>query len=254
MSILGDIMKNINKNLSETTGLSEKKAKIYLGLLELGSGTVIEIAKKTGLKRTTVYNLLPEMFKSGLISTAIQKKKRIFLIDDVRNLTREIEDKKRQVEKMIPELEAIHNLSPLKPKVTYYEGPGGLRELYNDTLESCSPGDTICSFIGVKNWHDLMPPDFVAEYVEKRVKKKIRTRVIAPRFKASEELADDAQKKLREIKIINNPEFGFQAGTEIYANKVALISYKEDFMGVVIESKEISQMHKSAFEVMWNSL
>jgi len=48
--------------------------------------------------------------------------------------------------------------------------------------------------------------------------------------------------------------FRFDADTEIYANKVALISYRENFLGVIIESKEISQMQRSAFELMWSLL
>ena len=41
---------------------------------------------------------------------------------------------------------------------------------------------------------------------------------------------------------------------EIYANKVALISYKEDFLGIIIESQEINQMMKAAFGIMWDAL
>ena len=41
---------------------------------------------------------------------------------------------------------------------------------------------------------------------------------------------------------------------EIYANKVALISYRENFLGVIVESKEINQMQRAAFELMWDSL
>ena len=48
--------------------------------------------------------------------------------------------------------------------------------------------------------------------------------------------------------------YRFNADMEIYANKVALISYRENFLGVIVESKEINQMQRAAFELMWNSL
>ena len=39
-----------------------------------------------------------------------------------------------------------------------------------------------------------------------------------------------------------------------YEDKVALISYRENFLGVIIESKEINQMQRAAFELMWSAL
>ena len=253
LSLIVDIIMNLKESL-ENIGLSQKKADIYLALLELGEATVIEISKKTKIKRTTIYNLLPEMTADGLVQVTSKKKKRIFFVEDPSQLKADLESKLRTGEKSLPELMAIQNILPHKPKITFYEGLGGMRELYQDTLSSLLPGDTILSYTGLSDFYKLVPRDFSEWYIKERIKRKIRIKIISPASEASGEWNSTSVKELREIKLVDNPNFKFNADTEIYGNKVALLSYRENFMGVIIESKEINQMQRMAFELMWNSL
>jgi HTH-type transcriptional regulator, sugar sensing transcriptional regulator len=246
-------MKELEKSL-EKLGFHEKKAAIYIALLELGEGSVIELAKKTGLKRTTVYNILPEMVQEGLVRTAVKQKHRFFFIENPNNLKQDYQDKIHLIDKILPELRAIHNVIPYKPRITFYEGVGGMKELYQDTLDSLKPGDTILSYTGFRDYYKFMPREYMDWYVEERVRRKIRIRMIVPESETTREIWPQAQSTLREIKIVPQASWQFSADTEIYANKVALISHTENFMGVILESKEINQMQRMAFEIMWNAL
>lgn len=194
------------------------------------------------------------MIQSGLIKTTVNKKHRIFFVEDVRNLRYKLDEKERRIENLLPELQALHNIFPIKPKITYYEGEGGMRDLYMDTLNSTKPGEIICAYTGMNDFYNVFPKDFADYYIDERVKRKIRVQVIAPKTPAAIDWVKTASQTLREIKLIDNADFTFKADTEIYGNKVALISYKENFMGVIIESKEIADMQKSAFRLMWASL
>jgi len=129
-----------------------------------------------------------------------------------------------------------------------------MKDFYQDTLANVLTGGTILSFTGLADLYKFVPRDFAEKYFKERVKKKIRIKVIAPLSKIAQEWQQNSLKDLREMKIINNPEFKFNADMEVYGNKVALISYKEDFLGVIIESQEINQMMRAAFEIMWQSL
>ncbi|MDO8569299.1 MAG: helix-turn-helix domain-containing protein [bacterium] len=246
-------MQNAQKSL-EYIGLKPKEVQIYLALLELGEGSIIQIAKKSGIKRTTVYNILPDFVTRGLISSTIKKKKKVYFIEDPRSLKNDLKEKESVIDKMMPELLAIQNILPSKPRITFYEGVGGMKELYQDTLNSLSEGDTILSYTGLSDFSKLMPQEYNDYYIKERVKKKIRIKIIASLSPTSEEWQNTSASELREIRIVHDMPFRFDADTEIYANKVALISYRENFLGVIIESKEISQMQRSAFELMWSML
>lgn len=242
------------ENTLQAIGFSRKKAKIYLAILELGEASVIDIAKKAGLKRTTVYNILPELIADGLVKKSIKNKKRFFFIEDPSLIKTSLEEKMGVIEKSLPELKAMQNIIPSKPKITFYEGLGGAKDLYRDTLNSLPAGGTLLSYTGLTNYYEVIPKDCSEWYIKERVKRKIRVKVIALKSKIADEWQKNAAKELREIKIVSNPDFKFDGDTEIYGNKIALISYKENFMGVIIESKEISQMQKTAFQLMWDSL
>ena len=68
--------------IKNNLGFSEKKAKVFLALLQLGETNVLAIAQKAKLKRTTVYNILPELINEGLVASASTKgRKRYFVTD-----------------------------------------------------------------------------------------------------------------------------------------------------------------------------
>ncbi len=247
-------MVSLEKPLQEITGMSEKETQIYLALINLGEGTVIQIAKKSGLKRTTVYNLLPDLIKKGLILSTVNKKTRIYFVEDVRTLQQKLEEKSEQLKRILPSLLSMHTIFPFQPKITFYEGFEGMKELYMDTIKTCNAGDEIVSFMGMKNLYQMFTREFASYYIGERIKKKISLRMIAPEGTEASEALMTGKKQLRVTKIIKDVSFGFQGDMEIYHNKVAIVSYPENFIGVIIESQQVSDMMRAAFEIMWNSL
>ncbi|NCA94062.1 MAG: transcriptional regulator TrmB, partial [Sphingobacteriia bacterium] len=111
-----------------------KKADVYLAVLELGSGTVIEIARKSEIKRTTVYDILLDLEKSGLIYQTTKVNKRLFVAEDPEKLKKKLEEKERVLGEMLPQLRSLYNIKGIKPKIKFYEGKEGLRQVYSDTL------------------------------------------------------------------------------------------------------------------------
>lgn len=247
-------MKTPQKILQHIAGLDEKEAAIYVALLELGEGSVAEIAQKAGLKRTTVYNLVPDLIETSLIQTLLKKGKRKYFVEDVRTLETNLKEKETRLAQVLPELQAMHNIFPFKPKITYFEGASGLKEMYLDTLRSCQPGDEILSIMGMHDIYKYFDRDFANTYIKERAKKKIRLRMISSRSEEAIETIKINKEALRETKFIDNYPSQFQSDMEIYGNKVALISFSENQMGVIIESKQIHEMHRSTFEILWRAL
>ena len=158
-------MNSLEHALEATVGLSDKAAKIYIALLQIGEGSVIDIAQKADLKRTSVYNILPDLIRQGLIETTVKNKHRIFFIDDVRRLELDADQRRKSVTALLPQLRAIQNILPQKPKITFYEGVGGMKELYEDTLDSVPSGGTILSYTGLSDFFSMMPKEYYEWYV-----------------------------------------------------------------------------------------
>lgn len=79
----------------QKAGLNETEAKIYLAALELGQTSVSRIARKSGIKRTTVYLSLENLIHKGLMSQIVKDGKKYFFAEDPRNLERLMKRKKR---------------------------------------------------------------------------------------------------------------------------------------------------------------
>jgi len=88
-------------------GLSEREAKIYIAILELGEATIADIVKKAQIKRSTVYDMIELLKQKGLISRFYRQKRQIFCAEDPKKIIEDLEKKKKGMEEVMPELVSI---------------------------------------------------------------------------------------------------------------------------------------------------
>jgi len=241
-------------NILQGIGLSKEEIEIYLAGLELGEDSVQNIAKKAGIKRSTAYLIIDELIKKSLFYQTFKGKKRYFGAQDPKNIENDFKRKTFELSKIIPELSSLYNTSGIKPRVRFYEGLSGLITVYNDTVESNQENGEILEFASIKKIFDIFPREYATEYYTKRIRKNIKAKIIAVDSEESREWQKNSEEEMREIILVNEGQFDFFGDIQIYGDKVALISYKENFMTVVVESKEISKMFKSIFNLNWNLL
>src|SRR3990167_7373675 len=85
------------KNHLEKLGLSQDGVLIYLKVLELGSTTILTIARKTRIPRTTVYLLIDELVSKGLIKITIKGKKKYYIPTSPKELLELAKLKKKKI-------------------------------------------------------------------------------------------------------------------------------------------------------------
>lgn len=235
----------------QNAGLTEKEAKVYLAALELGETTINRIAKKSGVKRSTVYLLIDALKEKGLMSAAKKNKKSLFFAEDPRILERQIEDKKSAILKALPELLSITNLLDKKPDIRYFEGREGIKEVYMDNLRY--PEQEICAWFS-ESFLEFDEKFFYDKYIPERIKKKIFARVILPENKITRGIKEDDEKYLRKTKLVPQEKFNLKIEISLYGtNKIGIMSY-DDGIGLIIQSQKIYEALKYIFEFMWNAL
>lgn len=239
------------KEFFQKFDIEGKKADVYLAVLELGSGTVIEIARKSEIKRTTCYDILQELEKTGLVYETMKGKKRLFVAEDPEKLRKKIDEKKRILDEFLPELRSIYNVKGVKPKIRFYEGKEGLREVYADTLNYSGEILAFASDDVVK----VLEMDWAEDYLKRRVRKGLRMRAIMPKTGIIEkDFVSQDQKQMRTSKLIDPKKYPFSIEINIYGHQiVALMSAKEE-TGIIIEGAEIYNTLKMIFELVWDLL
>jgi len=229
-------------------GLDEKQAKVYLACLELGPSSVLEISKKSGINRATVYYIIEELVAKNLISQTAKKKKKLFVASEPEEIMNSIKEKENFLKSILPDLKAINNLSVKKPKIKFYEGEDGIYTVVKDYLTAHKEA---LKFANHEQFNLALKYD--PELVKKRIKHGIFLRMIVPDLPKSWEWQKKDKDQLRKTKIVSSKKYPFQTEVTIYNNKIALTSYKEK-IGVIIESKSIAEIFKMVFNLCWDNI
>lgn len=246
--------RDLKRRLMDDAGFSDKKAAVYLSILKLGEASSNDIAKNAGIKRTTVYNILPELLKEGVVHKSKRLKKTLFYIEDANDLISRIEEKKFGIEEIVPSLNSLQMSNKSKPRIIQYEGQNGIIQLYKDILDSIPVGGELLSVIGANYAKDLMPYHILEYYSDFRLKKKINHRLIATNNDFINEFKAKDKGQFRETRILEEGDELIGSDVRIFGNKVAMLSFKEGFIGVIIESEDLNKLNRILFERVWKSL
>lgn len=233
-------------------GLTEKEARVYLSLLELGETSIQRISDKSGIKRTTLYHIIDDLKNKALVGTTIRKNKKYFFAEDPRLIEKQMEERLKKFENILPELLSISNLIDKKPKIRYFEGIEGIKEVFRDTLNFPKQETLAWISMDAVKYFDM---DWVLKtYVPQRVEKRIWQRAIAPSQEYIKKVKLYDQKQLRQMKLISSKEFPFEVEINLYGDRnVGIMSFEEK-VGIIIESKKIYATLKSFFELHWKTL
>lgn len=247
-------------------GLSKSEAKIYTGLLSLGHQPVSIISKRVGLNRTTTYSILKSLAKKGFVAFYNKSSTTYFVANDPNCLIGYIDSKCRSYDyfrneliNLVPQYRALMNEYTFsKPVVTYHEGLEGVKHVMYDALTAKGNCFTcLC----LHKWFKSGLKEFLLEYKDFRIAtKQIPLSAIVPDTPEVRAFFDENYDKdnvLTKVKYLKDPKYHqlFENEMNIYDDKVAIIHLErgQEF-GVIIQSKEISNMQKSIFQLAWNGL
>lgn len=234
------------QNVLQQCGLTEKEAKVYLACLELGPQPVSQIAKKAKINRVTAYDILGKLIKRGMVNFYVKNDLKFFNPTDPELVIKEFKRKTKELEKSLPILKGLYSKTN-HPYLQFFEGIEGIKAIYADTLKSST------EIMNYANSHEIRIhwPNYDKEYVAVRAAKKIMLHGIAPRDEYGETVQKSDQKYFRETRLVPADQFTFTNEINIYDDKVAIISYKEELIGMIIQSPEIANTQRDIFKMAW---
>lgn len=242
-------------------GLSANEAKIYLaaqGMLVFSAGA---IAARARIKRSTTYLALSSLIARGLISEIYQHKKKLFRAegpDRLERLTmrmkRKAQEAENLVKELIPTLMNIQDPTSETPRVAFYAGVEGIKNVWLDIASSSQSWYFFGSSIALLK---KISQDDLREILEEGSKNRRqsgRPKIYFITDQGMIHMKEFSQPdpKFREVKLL--PET-IRAGSGLIMSedKLVLISIEPTF-AVVIQSKKITEMIKIMYKLTWASL
>jgi sugar-specific transcriptional regulator TrmB len=252
-------MKKVTEFLKQL-GLSEIESKLYEGLLDMGSTTVMELANKVGIKRITAHFNIESLIEKGLVVQTRKGARRQIIAEDPEKLIDIIEQKEEEIGKLKQSLpyfiDKIRDQIPAQTstsetEVNYYEGKSLVKKIYDDAL----------SFKELRTYANLTE---MQKYFPENLdvfNKAMRTN---PDLQVLE-IVEDTQEARAQISISSKNDTYFYkflpkgykltaADILIYEGKVAIITARNPVTGIVIKSDEYYQNSKNIFDLLWQVL
>ena len=241
-------------------GFSDKDIKVYNTLVKCGIITAGEIAKKTDIPRSSVYGILSRLQREGIVKQIDRFGVKYWGIDNPRKVELLIDSKQSMFSKLkekyikhLPFLENKYNLQADKPHLFYYEGKKAVQQALKDMLlyrdletEAFWPINEMIKVLGV---------EFFIELNIRRIRQNLYTRAIWPQNSVVDikeytflGVGDEFKREIRIAPSGVLTTMGYWA----YGDRVVFISSDKELFGFVIQSKDMRQMLKTQFDIIWS--
>lgn len=240
-------------NILKQLGLNENEAKFYLAALELGPATILKLSKKTGLQRSSIYEFMDDLIEKGVIETVISGKRKLYKGTEPEKLKQLLRRQEELLDSIIPELSALMGKGVQRPKIMLFEGTEGIKKVYEDLLDQ-PEGSEFVAFTSIGDIMSVISETYAASFLSRRAKRNISVKVIVKTDELSKEYISRNKAELRETKAVRAKDFPLSNEINIYQNKVGILSFGDEKIGVIIESSQIANSMRAIFNLLWANL
>jgi predicted DNA-binding transcriptional regulator len=237
------------KEYLEKLGFSEKETTLYLAVLQKGRVSIPEVAKITGINRTTVYSVAGELFEKGYIIQDLGSKPNMLIAVPPEELRSIAQRQKNLIESIIPELHAISKDTGFSvPKIKFVPEVDVESYLYSEA----DRWDKSMAEIDKTLW-GFQDPTFAPRY--KKWIEWYYTRPHTKDFKVkmitNSEEKDMPKLAQRELMYLGD-QFDFNSAIWVRGHYIIMVSYKEKPNYLIeIYDKRLAHNLRELFKGIW---
>jgi len=241
----------VDTAILEDIGLSNSEISVYLTLLELGASTSGPIVDQSKLHSSVVHRALNSLVLKGLITYVIVGKDRHYQSINPDNLVSFIDDKKKRLLSLLPELQAKKELEKDRNETEMFVGNSAIFSMLNSLISDGKRGEPYLSFSLIEP-HDH--PDVVLFYKNfnlRRREKKLSVKVLVNKSVKRIYEAHYTKSLLKKANV-RYTSFTFPQGLIIFRNYVIFLNWSKQPMAVRVQSKLMAEQYSDFFMEFYN--
>ena len=243
----------------ESIWLNEKEVKIYLASLSIGQASASVLWQKTGIARSSSQYTCNSLVEKRLLNAISQWNGFIYSPEAPAKImlmaNKELSEVQRKVisiEKVMSDLNTLANPNAKMPKIKYYSGVDGIKDLFLDIIWDKNIVKWYI-YLWQKSNQELL--DFLEnEYVPQRKALGIPAYAICNSTENWPDWLKGSKETNRNIQIIEREQYPIDTCVQIYGDKVSFCSLIDgDLTGIIIENRNIARTHLSCFEMLFKT-
>jgi len=251
-------MRGMLEKYLQSIGLSDKESTVYLSLIQVDNASVLDLSKKTKLKRPTVYVILESLSKKGLVSETTIGKKTHYQAEPPERLETFVERQKlvleensKRLKDIIPEIKSIQRASGERPIVKYYDGKEGIISVAEDIFKNTddkNPDEPIYLIYPRDLLDQLFPLEERTQYRKERLSKKIKSKVLYT-FEKGDIPSDETGERIK----IDGEKYPITCDIAIYKDRVRISILNKKFSSIYIKSEDVAETMRSLFKLIFDN-
>jgi sugar-specific transcriptional regulator TrmB len=234
----------------ENIGLTNAEIKVYLALLEIGQTKVGKIIERSSLQSSVVHNCIHSLTEKGLVSYIKKGKIKNYTATSPNHFIDFIDEKKKNFEKILPELIIKQKSTEDVNEAEIYEGFKGVMNMLTETIEDSKKGEDYCFFSAEHEPMNDQIQKFFMKFDPKRKEKGLVVRGIAP-FRLKNLFVERIKNKVMDVRFTSQP---IPPNLSIFRDTISMFTWGEKPIGYRIHSKQIAEKYKRFFYSIWDSL
>jgi sugar-specific transcriptional regulator TrmB len=241
-------------------GLTAGETRVYMALLGSDETTSGRIVKKAGVSSSKVYPILDRLIAMGLVTYIRKGRVRHFrttspakILDMLEKGKADIEEKKAEVQRMLPALMARERERKPGHEASVYEGYKAVKSYYREMLSGAGKGEERL-VLGARSGYPVArgAQYFFRSFHRSWVKKGLKTRMVFNEdLRGKESVAFFKGFPLTEVRFLPHvtlSSIGIQGqGIDI------LVWTRDTALLFVVKSREVAKTFREYFEVLWSS-
>ncbi len=240
----------LEKYLQEI-GLTDKEAAVYLALLQVDTISVMDLAKKANINRSTTYFILESLKRKGLVSETTMGKKTTYQAAPPERLETYVESQKsvfderlKRVKEIIPQIKSIERDNGQRPVVKYFEGWEGVISANEELLNEEPDGSPLYNIFPKDLLNEVLSEESLAKLRAKRLARNVQTRTLY----TYENKEIPPHPSFEAIKL--DGTHPLYCDISIYKSSIRISILGKKISGIFVKSKELADTLKSLFEII----
>src|SRR3989344_4466183 len=165
-------------SIFQDIGLSKSEIDIYVALLELGPSTSGPIISKTKLHSSVVHRTIKKLIERGLVTFVKAGKDKQYQASEPENLLNYIDNKRKRIQDILPELEIKQKLGKEKSETEMFSGKRAIFSMLDNLIKDSRKGDEFLSFSLIEAHGDQDIIRFYKHYNLRRREKELNVKVL----------------------------------------------------------------------------